>query len=108
MRRFDLTEQSTDPPLTVADTSGSPGTPRLVYTGESIEIFWRQTVGTDRLLFRRGMTPEGELLGQPVALTRRGQTVSGTFGAAWDGERTAVLYRTADGLVFERGDVRCW
>jgi len=108
VRRFDLTDLSTDPGLTVADTRGEPGSPKLVYTGKSIEVFWLQTVGTDRLLFRRGMTLEGEFIGPPVALTRRNEPVTSSIGAAWDGERTALLYGTGDGLVFERGDVECW
>ena len=69
-------------------------------------IFWLQTVGLDQVLFGRWMTPEGEFTGPPAVLNPR--VADGRFGAAWDGQRTALLYRGDGGLVFERGDVQCW
>ena len=108
VRRYDLTDEETDAALVVTDVGGEPRAARLVNTGEQIGIFWLQTVGNDVLMFSRWMTLEGEFLGPPVAITPRGQRVRGTFGAAWDGQQTAILYAGPDGLVFQRGDVQCW
>jgi len=108
LRRYDLVEETTDPPITVADTAGEPSSPKVIYTGDKIGIFWLQTVGVDRMLFGRWMTPEGEFVSHPVALSQRGSSVTGSFDVAWDGQQTAILYPTEDGLIFKRGDLQCW
>ena len=116
LRRFDLELERAERPVTVTDTRGQPGNPRLVYNGDQVGIFWLQTVGARRVIFGRWMTPDGVFVGPAVALTNDAFSVGETetpyataFGAAFDGQKTALLYpQQGLGLIFSRGDVQCW
>ena len=116
VRRFDLETERADRPITVTNHRGHPGNPRLVYNGDQIGIFWLQTIDARRVIFGRWMHPDGTFVGPAVALTNDAFSVGDTeapfaasFGAAWDGQRTALLYpQQGLGLYFNRGDVQCW